>query len=68
MCRMTNSGNLFSDKLTDWLIEAGFIQYKCQTSIYYKYAHDGKILFLSYFYGFVYCYTPGDLGNGLWIL
>ena len=26
MCGMTNSGKLFSDELTEWLIEAGFIQ------------------------------------------
>ena len=37
---MTNSGKLFSDKLTEWLLEAGFIQYQFQVSIYYKYARD----------------------------
>ena len=46
---MTNSGNLFSDELTEWLLEAGFIKSKCQMSIYYKYAPDGsKIVFLVY--------------------
>ena len=37
---MTNYGKLFDDKLTEWLLEAGFIQYKCQMFIYYKYAPD----------------------------
>ena len=46
MYDMTNSGKLFSDELTEWLLEAGFIQYQCQMSVYYKYAPDGaKILF-----------------------
>ena len=38
---MTNSGKLFADELTEWLLEAGFIQSQCQMSIYYKYASDG---------------------------
>ena len=38
MYGMTNSGKLFADELTEWLIEAGFIQSQCQMSIYYKYA------------------------------
>ena len=43
---MTNSGKLFFDELTYWLLQAGFIQYQCQMSIYYKSAPDGsKILF-----------------------
>ena len=41
MYDMTNYGKLFSDELTEWLLEAGFIQSKCQISIYYKYAPDG---------------------------
>ena len=46
MYGMTNSGKLFDDELTKWLLEAGFIQSQCQMSIYYKYAPDGsKILF-----------------------
>ena len=28
MYGMTNSGNLFADELTEWLIEAGFIQFQ----------------------------------------
>ena len=46
---MTNSGNLFADELTEWLLEAGFIQSQCQMSIYYKYAsYETKIVVLSY--------------------
>ena len=42
MYGITNSGNLFTYELTDWLInEEGFKQYQCQMSIYYKYAIDG---------------------------
>ena len=48
MYGMTNSGNLFDNELTEWLLEAGFIQSQCQMSIYYKYAPDGsKIVVLS---------------------
>ena len=43
---MTNSRKLFADKLTEWLLEAGFIQYQCQMSIYYKYAPDGSFFCL----------------------
>ena len=61
---MTNSGELFSDKLTEWLLEAGFIQSQCQMSIYYKYAPDGyKIVVLSYVDDCVYWYTNEDLGK-----
>ena len=46
MYGMTNSGKLFADELTEWLIEAGFIQSQFQMSIYYKYAPDvSKIVF-----------------------
>ena len=41
MYGMTNSGKLFADELTEWLLEAGLIQSQCQMSIYYKYAPDG---------------------------
>ena len=41
MYGMTKSGKLFSDELIEWLLEAYFTQYKCQMSIYYKYAPDG---------------------------
>ena len=45
MYGMTNSGKLFADELTEWLIEADFIQSQCKMSIYYKYALDGKKCF-----------------------
>ena len=38
MYGMTNSGKLFSDKLKEWLLEAGFIISQFHMSIYYKYA------------------------------
>ena len=66
---MTNSGELFSDDLSEWLLEAGFIRYQCQIYIYYKYAPYGtKIVILSYVDYCVYWYTYEALGNGLWIL
>ena len=61
---MKNSGKLFADELTEWLIEEGFIQSQCQMYIYYKYAPDGsKIVVLSYVDDFVYWYTNEDLGK-----
>ena len=42
MYGMTNYGKLFAGELTEWLLEAGFIQSKCKMSIYYKYAPDGS--------------------------
>ena len=53
---MINYGNLFSDELTNWMIdEVGFRQSQCQMSIYYKYAPDGyKLVVLSYFGDCVY--------------
>ena len=46
---MTNSGNLFSDELTEWLLEAGFIQSQCNMSIYYKYAPYGSKIVVLYY-------------------
>ena len=61
---MKNSGKLFADELTEWLIEAGFIQSQCHMSIYYKSAPDGsKIVVLSYVDDCVYWYTNYDLGK-----
>ena len=55
---MTNSGELFADELTEWLLESGFIQSQCQMYIYYKYApHGSKIVVLSYADDCVYWYT-----------
>ena len=64
MYGMTNSGKLFADELTEWLLEAGFIQSQCNMSIYYKYALDGsKIVVLSYVDDCVYWYTNEDPGK-----
>ena len=53
---------LFSDELTELLLEAGFIQSQCQMSIYYKYAPDGtNVIALYYFGNCVYWYTSGSL-------
>ena len=41
MYGMPNYGKLFADELTEWLLEASFIQSQCKMSIYYKYAPDG---------------------------
>ena len=58
MYGMTNSGKLFADDLTEWLLEAVFIQSQCQMSIYYKYTPYGKnILVLSYVDACVYWYN-----------
>ena len=64
MYGMTNSGKLFADKLTLWLLEAGFIQSQFKMSIYYKYAPDGSRIFvLSYVDDCVYWYTNEDIGG-----
>ena len=64
MYGMTNYGKLFDDELTEWLVKAGLIKYKCHTSIYYKYSPDGsKVVVLSYFDDCVYWYTNEDLGK-----
>ena len=64
MYGMTNFGILFADELTEWLLEAGFIQSQCQMSIYYKYAPDGsKIVVLYYDDDYVYWYTNEYLGK-----
>ena len=61
---MTNSGNLFANELMERLLEAGFIQYKCHMSIYYKYAPDGsKIVVLSYVDDCIYWYTYEATGK-----
>ena len=66
MYGMTKSGKLFADELTEWLLEAGFIQYQCKMSIYYKYAPYGtNIVVLYYFDECFYWYTPGYIGKWL---
>ena len=44
---MTNYGKLFADDLTEYLIEAVFIQFQYQMFIYYKHAQkmEQKLLF-----------------------
>ena len=55
---MTNSRKLSADELTEWFLEAGFIQYELQIYIYYKYEPDGKkIVLLSYVDDCVYWYN-----------
>ena len=64
MYGMNNSGKLFVDESKEWLLEALFIQSKCQMYIYYKYAPDGsKIVVLSYVDDCFYWYTNGDFGK-----
>ena len=64
MYGMTKSGKLFADELTEWLLEAGFIQSQYQMYIYYKYAPDGsKIVVLSYVDDCVYWYTNEYIGK-----
>ena len=61
---MTNSGKLFADELTEWLLGAGLIQSQFQMSIYYKYAPDGtNISVLSYVDNCVCWYTSEALGK-----
>ena len=48
MYSMTNCGKLFSDEVTEWLLEAYFIQFQYHMSIYYKYAPYGTKIVLSY--------------------
>ena len=59
MYKITNSGNLFSDELTNFMIEqSGFKNSKFQMSVYYKYAQDdSKLVVLSYVDDCVYWYT-----------
>ena len=56
------SGNLFSDELTEWLIESGFILYQFSISIYYKYAPNGeRKMFYLMLTNCVYWYIAEDL-------
>ena len=62
---MTNSGKLFADELTNWLIyEAGFNHSKYQISIYYNYTPASyKLGLLYYVDDCVYWYTSEELGK-----
>ena len=69
MYGMNNAGKLFADELTEWLLEAGFIQSQCQMSIYYKYALDGSIFLFYLMLMVVYIGIQMNiLENGLLIL
>ena len=58
MYGISNFRKLFSDELTECLIEEGFLQSQFQVSIYYNYAPDGsKIVVLSYVDDCVYWYV-----------
>ena len=49
MYGITNYGKLFADKLTEWLLETGFVESRCQKSIYYRYIPDEtKIIVIPY--------------------
>ena len=64
MYGMINSGNLFADELTEWLLESSFIKSKCQMSIYYKYVPDGTNVFVLYYVDdCIYWYTSEALGK-----
>ena len=64
MYGVNNSGKLFYGELIEWLLEAGFIQYHFQMSIYYKYTPDGtQIVVLSYVDYCVYWYTSKYIGK-----
>ena len=61
---MNNSGGLFFDQLTEWLLEAGFIQYKYQMSIYYNRAPYGTNIVVLYYVDYcLYWYTSDDIGK-----
>ena len=63
MYGMTHFGKIFSDKLTNWLVdESIFKQSHFQMFVYYKYESYGSKLFvLSYLYDFLYWYTSEEL-------
>ena len=61
---MTKSRKLFSDELTDWLMEAGFIQFQFQMCIYYKYTPYGTEQIVLYYVDDCVCwYTSEALGK-----
>ena len=67
MYDMTNSGKMFADELTEWLLEAGFIKSQCNMSIYCNYALYGTQIFVLYYIDdCVYWYTSED--NGKWFV
>ena len=66
---MTKYETLFADELKKWLLEAGFVRYKFQMSIYYNYApYVTKIVIFYYVNDCVYWYISEALGKKLWML
>ena len=64
MYGMTNCGKLFSDELTECLLEARFIQSQWQMSIYYKYIPDERTVFASSYVEYYVCwYTSEAIGK-----
>ena len=62
---MTNDGKLFTDEITNLLMdESGLKQSKYKMSVYYKYAPDGSKLFvLSYVDDCLHWYISEGLGK-----
>ena len=62
---MINSGKLFSDEITDWLIDKSvFKKSQYKMSIYYKYAPDvSKLVVLYYVDDCVYWHIYEELGK-----
>ena len=61
---MTNVCKLFADELTQWLLDAGFIQSQYKMSVYYKYAPDlSTIIVLPYVDHCVYWYISETFGK-----
>ena len=65
MYGMTHSKRVFSDKVSNWMIDdAGFNKSKYQMSIYYKYEPDGsKLVVFSYVDYCLYWYKYEKLGK-----
>ena len=59
----TNSGKLFADELTEWLLESDFIQSQCQMSIYYEYAPYGSMCCVFNIDDCAYWYTNEYIGK-----
>ena len=69
MYGMNNSRKLFSDELTERLLEAGFIQSQCQMYIYYNYApYEKNLLFYLMLMTLYIGILLKLLENYLWIL
>ena len=63
MYGMTSSGKIFSNGITNWLIdEADFKHSQCKIYIHYKYSpYVSKLVVLSYVDEFVYWYTSEEI-------